>query len=283
MGKEEAITFVVFARDESRRIPYLLRNLGGYGGVLVMLDDRTRDDTAAEARKFGARVELFQHPGWTEGAETVALVEKLAKTDWLYWAYVDELLTKSLLEKMAMLSRQDNYRAVWMWRKNYNYGGVKLDDGYTLRFFKKGAIDFMGNQIGRFGKIAVPEDQVLYLPRGEKYAVHHFSTYDVSKFEAAHGKYSTEEAKANLRLGRHFSGLKLVGKPIYFFLKYMIVGGAWRWGWRGLIITAQYCFYFFNIQAKMWEIENNVTVESMEKTYDSMKDKLLSDFDEEKK
>ena len=110
--------------------------------------------------------------------------------------------------------------------------------------------------------------------------MHHFSTYDLKKFEEAHSPYSTEEAKANLRLSRRFSGFKLIGKPGYFFFKYMLVGGAWRWGWRGFIITAQYCFYFFNIQAKMWEFEHGVDVQSIERIYDRLKKEFLKDFKE---
>lgn len=279
MTRERTITFVVFARDEARRIRYLLRNVSGYGHILVMLDDRTTDDTERIAKEYGAEVRRFRHPGWTEGEETVNLVLGLVKTDWVYWAYVDELLGKPLLEKMRELAAQEKYKVVWMRRKNYHYGGVNLENGYTLRFFKKGTIDFTGNQIGRFGKIMVPQEEVLWLPNRDEYAVHHFSTYDLAKFEQGHSLYSTEEAKANLALGRHFSGLKLIGKPIYFFLKYMIVGGAWRWGWRGFIIALQYCFYFVNIQAKMWEREHGVSLGSIEAAYDTLKEKLLEDFE----
>ncbi len=279
MISKSNITFVVFARDEAQRIPYLLKNFQSYGDILIMLDDRTVDNTAEIAESFGARVYKFKNVGWTEDENTVNLVFGLVKTPWLYWAYVDELLPRSLLEKMVELSNQNQYEAIWMKRKNYHYGGVNLQNSPTLRFFKKGAIDFSQNKIGEFGKIVAPKEKVLFLPQQDNYAIHHFSTYDLNKFELAHNKYSNLEAKMNFDQGIKFSSFKLIFKPIYYFLRYLIAGGAWRRGWQGIIIAANYAFFFFNTQAKMWELENKVNIDSIEKKYDELKEKILKELE----
>ena len=281
MKKKGDITFVIFTYNEEHRLPYVLRAFHGYGDIMI-IDNWSTDKTIEIAKKYTPLVFQRDKVPFTEDEGTANYVFERAKTKWFYWGYADELLSKPLLEKMAEISLQDKYKVAWIRRKNYNYGGVNLKNGLTLRFFKKGAIDFTGNQIGRFGKIVASSDEIVTLPRADTHAIHHFSTYDIARFEAGHSKYSTEEAKANLRLGRHFSGFKLIVKPIYFFLRFMVIGGAWRWGWRGLIITAQYCFYFFNIQAKMWEIEHGANLESIEKEYDKMKENLLRKYNSEK-
>jgi len=277
MDQANYITFVIIARDEAGRIEYLLRNLKGFGRIILMLDDRTTDTTRTIAERYGAEIHAFTHTGWTEGEETVDKILSLVKTEWVYWAYVDELLAKPLLHKMVEIAKTDKYRAVWMRRKNYHYGGVNLQNGQTMRFFKKGAIDFKGNRLGHFGKIVAEPQQVLTLPLRDEYSIHHFSTYNVNKFEVGHNAYSNIEAKENIEGGRHFSLARLIGKPIYYFLRYIFVGGAWRWGTRGLIIAANYAFYFFNIEAKMWEIENKVSLESIENTYSELKEKLIKE------
>lgn len=272
------ITFVIPAKNEEKRIKYVLDCLKDCGNILI-LDDESTDRTVEIAKQYGAEVcAIKSAAGVTETEEIMEKVHELTKTDWIYWGFVDEILARPLVEKITELSGQDKYKAVWILRKNYNYGGVNLDNGYALRFFKKGAIDFEDNKIGRFGKIIVPKDEVFYLPKKDKYAIHHFSTYNVERFEIAHSRYSTLEAESNLALGKKFSGFKLVCRPIYYFFKYLIKGGAWRWGWRGIIIAAQYAFYFFNIYAKMWEIENKVTIESIEKQYSEMKGRLLKKY-----
>ncbi len=273
------VTFVVFARDEEHRIKYLLRNIRGYGDILIMLDDRTVDKTAKICEENGVKIYPLKYPKtngyFPESKEIVDIVFSLVKTDWIYWLFVDELLAKGLLEKIVELSHQDRYKIVCMRRHNYDYGGVNLRNGWQTRLFREGTIDFTGNFAGKFGKVLVPKDEVLYLPRTDKYSIHHFSTYTLEKFELAHGRYSRLEAEGNISHGIHFSGFRLIAKPAYFFLNFMIVGGAWRWGWRGLIIAANYSFFYFNTIAKMWEIENGVTLDSMEKHYDAMKEKLL--------
>ncbi|KKU90616.1 MAG: Glycosyl transferase, family 2 [Microgenomates group bacterium GW2011_GWA1_48_10] len=271
------ITFVLFTLNEEKRIEYPLRCFSGYGDIMV-IDNWSTDKTIEIAKKYTPLVFQRDKIPFTESEEGVDYVFARAKTNWFYWGYADELLPRPLVEKMAEISQQDAYKVTWVRRKNYNYGGVNLDNRTALRFFKKGAIDFSGNQIGRFGKIVVPPEQIFTFPKADAYSIHHFSTYDIVKFEQGHSRYSTEEARAYIRLGRHFSGLRLIGRPVYFFLRFMIVGGAWRWGWRGLIITAQYCFYFFNIEAKMWELEHGVTLESMERDYDKMKENLLEKY-----
>ena len=272
------LTFVIFVRDEARRIEYFLRNVKWCGEILVMIDDRTVDNTAEIAKSFGARVHLFKHTGWTEGEEMTDFVIGLVHTDWIYWGYVDELIALPLVKKFAELSKQDVYSVVWVRRKNYNYGGVNMHNPYTLRFFKKGTIDFKGNIIGHFGKVVAPAGEILYLPQRDDMSIHHFSTYNLEKFELAHSRYSTLEAEDNIKSGyRGFSGFKLVVKPIYLFILFYVRGGAWRWGWRGLIICANYSFFYFNILAKMWEIENGVTLASIEEEYDRLKEKLLNE------
>src|SRR3989338_7687279 len=152
------LRFVIPAKNEEKRIKYVLDCLKGYGNILL-LNDGSSDRTVEIARQY---LDLTVHDiessfGVTETEEIMEIVHRLVSTDWIYWGFVDEILARPLVEKMTELSLQDKYRAVWIRRKNYNYGGVNLDNGYALRFFKKGAIDFKDNKIGRFGKIVVSQ------------------------------------------------------------------------------------------------------------------------------
>jgi hypothetical protein len=88
----------------------------------------------------------------------------------------------------------------------------------------------------------------------------------------AHSAYSDVEAAAV----EDFSPVTLMFAPLKWFLKYFFKHGGWRGGWAGYIMVMQYAFFHFNVQAKVWERKNNVTLESIEKRYDVIKEKLIS-------
>jgi hypothetical protein len=67
-------------------------------------------------------------------------------------------------------------------------------------------------------------------------------------------------------------------KIIGTFVKYYIIDGAWKHWKAGLIMVMQFSFFTFNIWAKQWELENEITLESIEAKYDNIRNKILKDI-----
>jgi glycosyltransferase involved in cell wall biosynthesis len=271
----EKITFVVFTYNEARRIEYILRCFKPYGRIIVM-DNHSTDATADIARSFGAEVHLHRHPGYVEEESVARNVLSKVTTDWVYWAFADEILPHPLLRKLREVSEGDQYKLVIIPRKNLHYGisNLNLGSGASPRFFRKGSVDFTGNPIHSMGRFTGDEQEILRLPVKDAYAIHHCSTYDLRKFELAHSSYSEIESRLP---GKRFSPFKMLFYPPYFFLRSYLLGGALRSGWAGFIMTMQYCFFFFNVQAKIWEQEQGITLESIEKNYDAIKEDILGE------
>ncbi len=273
---ESNITFLVFTFNEERRIEYVLRCFRPFGRI-VLLDDGSTDRTRDIALKYGADV-VRRPPGMKFSEEETQANFALAQvaTEWVYWAYADEILPIPLLRKMQEIAGGSRYKLVNIHRKNLHYGlpGLNLLSGFrSPRFFRKGYVDFTGNKIQQMGKFTGRPDEVLDLPKSAKYSIHHCSTYDLNKFEAHHRHYSDVEAKS----GGRFSPFRLFGVPAYFFLRHYLLTGGWRTGWGGFLYTMQYCFFYFNVQAKTWEREKGITLESVESVYDGVKEKLLTE------
>jgi len=267
------ITFLIFTYNEARRIEYVLRCFQPYGRIVVM-DNYSTDNTAEIAKKYGADVHLHRHNGYVEEESVANNALAKVKTDWVYWAFADEVLPHSLLRKLQDVAKEDRYRMVIIPRKNIHYGmkTLTLASGASPRFFKNGAVDFKDNPIHGMGRFTGATEEVLRLPERDEYSMYHCSTYNLRKFELAHSAYSDTES----RQGGRFSPVRMLLYPVYFFLRYYVLRGEWRNGWAAFVITMQYCFFFFNVEAKRWEIENGVTLETIEMDYDRIKEEILA-------
>lgn len=272
------ITFVIFTYNEARRIEYVLRAVTPYGRV-VLMDNHSTDDTAAIAERYGAEVHQHDHNGWVEEEAVANNALSKVQTRWVYWGYADEVPTQTLLERFVAITRENRYRWVNVFRKNLHYGlpTLTIMPSVGPRFFRKDAIDFHGTTIHGFGRFTGKPEEVLTLPMVDELAVYHCSTYNVPKFELAHSRYSDIEARMRHEAGGRFTWYGLLVRPAYYFLRYFFREGGWRSGWGGLILTMQYVFFYFNIYAKLWEIENGVTLETIEQQYDRVKESLLTD------
>lgn len=271
------ITFVVFTFNEEHRIEYVLRCFKDYGHILIV-DNFSTDRTVEIAKRYNA--EVFQRKntkGWAEEETEVKNILDKVSTDWVYWGYADELLPKTLLEKFVEISKQNKYKVVYFRRRNVHYGAedLYLENAIQSRFFVRGSIDFKDNRIHSFGKIVCLPDKILHLPLVDEYSQYHFSAYNIEKFEKSHSGYSSVEAKRYVDDGNKFSLLKILLKPVFVFTKYYIVNGGWKSGMRGFIMAMQYAFFTFNIEAKIWENENDITIESIEHEYSKLKEEML--------
>lgn len=270
------ITFVFFVFNESRRIEQLLRCFKDYGKLLI-IDNGSTDNTIALAKKYTTDIYHYENIGWVETKEETDFVFDKITTEWVYLGSADELAPKKLLNKLVSISKENQYKVVYLGRINHHYGLNKLhiQNSELPRFFKIGSVNFENNKIHKFGKIVAKNNEILHLKVSDEYSIHHFSTYNITKFQTKHNSYSDIEAKQRFDDGFNFSLKKLLFIPIYVFIKYYIINGSWKSGLPGFIMTLEYCFFFFNIEAKLWELQNNITIESIEKKYDILKEEMI--------
>lgn len=275
---EPKITFVVFTYNEERRIEYVLRCFYKYGKILVM-DNYSTDKTVEIAKRYGAEVCLHKHPGWVEEEKVAANVLSKITTPWVYWAYTDEILSQTLLKKLVEVSKQDKYKLVVIPKRNLTYGiedFVMLKKDANPRFFKKGYVSFKDNIIHQMGTFLGQEDEILYLDRKKEYSIIHCSTYNIEKYINSLNLYSSIEANQRSQSKSNNVFIGLFFRPIYSFLKIYLYEGNWRFGYGGIIMCIQLAIYQILIYSKIWELDNNITIENIERRYDLIKSKIIS-------
>ncbi len=273
------ITFVIFTYNEEKRLPFILRNFSKYGRICIM-DGGSTDRTREIAESMGAT--YFRRPASNkmnvETPENYEFIKNFLDTEWIYWGYADNIAPKTLLEKLTEMSRQDKIKYVLMPLYTYLWGNTKhyAQKGYAPFFFHKDFIDFTNNHIHGIGKFTGRKEQLLVLPNKEKYALKHFSTYNVEKFVRNHMKYAEQEAQEKFQTGQKFSVWRLFRAMFAY---------AWIFGRRnykngklGLLIILNYIFYWVMTYTRLYELERDISLETIEENYSKKKEEILKEF-----
>lgn len=273
------ITFIIFTYNEEKRISYVIENFIKYGRVCV-LDGGSIDRTEEIAKSMGADF-FLRKPSNIPGVETqdnFNLVKQIVKTDWVYWGYADNIAPLTLVEKMIDLSKQEKIKYVFIPLYTFLWGNTThyALKSYAPFLFHKDYIDFTNNPIHGIGKFLGEKDEILKLPRKDKYALRHFSTYNVTRFVNGHIKYSEREAQEKYDKGIHFS----LFKTFLAMIAYCWIFGRYSYknGKLGILIILNYMFYRVMTYTRLYEMEHNITIDSIEENYSKQKKEILRQF-----
>ncbi len=273
------ITFVIFTYNEEKRIGYVIRNFAKYGEILI-LDDGSTDRTKEIVEKLGGRFILRPktEQAAVETQEMYNFVKQTVKTDWIFWSFADNLMPKTLLEKLVEISKQTKIKYVNIPLYTYLWGHTKypMQKGYSPRFFMKDYLDFSDNKIHGMGKFLGSKNEILILSNKKEYAIRHYSTYDLRKFVLAHLRYGEVEAEQRHEEGQKFNFFRTLGSMIRYFILY--TKNAWRIGVISILVGISYAFFRFMMFFRVYELKNNITLESIEEKYSKAKEDILKDI-----
>lgn len=273
------ITFVIFTYNEEKRLPFVLRNFSQYGRICLM-DDGSTDKTRQLAESAGAT--YFRRPSGlsanVETQENFNFIKNFLDTEWVYWGFADNIAPKTLLEKLTEISRQEKIKQVMIPLYTYLWGNT---NNYALKsyapfFFHRDFVDFTNNHIHGIGRFIGGKDQILKLPNREEYALKHFSTYNEEKFLRNHMRYAEQEAQEKFRKGQKF-GLWRLFKAVLGYT-WIFSKQNYKNGKLGVLIILNYVCYRIMSYTRLYELENNITLETIEANYSKKKEETLKEF-----
>jgi hypothetical protein len=198
------------------------------------------------------------------------------------WSFADHIWSKELLDKTTEITREWKHDWIATVQKNYHYGIENLNfstyhylwkkKSQHVRVYKK---ELMYCEWVIHGSLKEKCMNVFYMPLEDTYHVHHLSLYNLKKIELSTGNYSDIESRMRFEAWEKISFSLLFLKTIWVFIKYYIIDGAWK-NWKAwFIMVMQFVFFTFNIGAKQWELENNITLDSIESNYNKIREKML--------
>jgi glycosyltransferase involved in cell wall biosynthesis len=234
------VTGAVLALDEARNVAACLSSLAWTDALLVVLDDRTTDDTATIAERHGARVVVRRFRDYA--SQRNAALDAVT-TDWVFFLDADERVPAPLAAEMRGLvdSPARDVGGYWVPRHNIIWGR-RIDHGgwypdYQLRLLRvAGARYDETREVHELVSVAGETGRLLN-------PLVHYNYATVRQFLEKQEHYSTLEASSRFRRGESVRAYQLLRKPQReFFRRYFELQGRLD-GLHGLMLCGLLAWY----------------------------------------
>lgn len=246
----EKISVVINTYNAERYLREVLESLKGFDEVVVC-DMESTDRTLDIAREYGCKIVTFpkgEHK-ICEPARDFAIHS--ASNDWVLVVDADELVPDALREYLYERINNGFEGALAVPRKNKFIGlPAHGTPDYQLRFFRQSRATWPAVIHAR----PETEKPVENIPtKDERYYLVHLDDATLSRRYDKMNRYSDYEVPK--RAHRHFGAMQLLFRPIWFFFRNLVIGGAWKDGRRGILNAYAGMMYQLMLMSKVTEEE----------------------------
>jgi glycosyltransferase involved in cell wall biosynthesis len=250
------LSAVIIARDEAGMIERCLDRVAFADERLVVIDDRTVDDTAARARARGASV--VEMP-FTTFSDLRNRAIGAATGDWLLFVDADERVTTDLAAEIrsAMLGPHDAHR---LRIQNWFYGSRIRDSGFRerpIRLVRREGARFVGDihetlELPAHADVSILNEPLIHLS--------HRSVLDNLDKTAA---YADIQAREMLAAGHpRITRWSLARTAVSVLVRHLVVGRGYRDGTPGFVESMYQSFSIFCVHVRLWELQRQPSIEA---------------------
>ena len=234
------LSAAIIARDEARHIAGCINSLVGLADeVVVLLDDRTCDDTAAVGVALGARVISAPWRGFPAQRNHALDV---CRAPWVLFIDADERVESDLAAEIRqVIARPSAADGYWIPRHNIFFGQTLRGGGWypdpQLRLLRRTAAHYdEGRLVHEFAQL-----------QGAAGTLHghltHHNIETFSEFWRKQTDYALAEARTMASLGRRARARNFVGAPARALWHRYVALGGWRDGPLGLFLCASLAWF----------------------------------------
>lgn len=280
------LTFVVFTYNEEKRISWIIENLKWFWDILI-IDNFSNDNTIALCEKLWVRVCQYKNQWYVETKEELDFVKSNVNTEYMTWSYCDWVWPRPLLAKILDITNENKIDCVDTIQYNYHYWLENLNFltffwGFWKKNWKWFNVVFKKKCIKIdwiiHANLKIEWNSIFRLPREIKYYIHHLSVYNVKKIELWCSNYSDIESVMLHKSWVKSSLIKTSIKIIFYFMKYYFIEWGWKCWKAWFIMIMQYMFFYFNTWAKQYELENHISLNSIESNYSTIRKNILTEY-----
>jgi glycosyltransferase involved in cell wall biosynthesis len=222
----------IISFQEADRIEACIDSLS-FCDEVVVVDSHSTDRTRELAAAKGARVIERDWPGHVKQKEFTI---RAATHDWVLCVDSDERISPRLREEIVALREQGFPGAPgWTMPRLSSYLGAWVRHG---SWYPDRQLRLFDRRRGRWGGHD-PHDRVELEGRPGRLRgdLLHHPYRDMSEHLATIDKYTTIMAQGMLERGKRARAIDLVTHPLARFVRFYLVKGGWRLGWRGLLLA----------------------------------------------
>ncbi len=208
------LTVTVITRNEAANIEAAIAS-ASWADEIVVVDADSTDDTAAIARRHGARVETRAWAGYSAQKNYAA---SIASHDWILSIDADERVTPALATEIArLLATEPGSRGYRVPRVTWYLGRwIRTTDwypDYQLRLYDRRSGEWNGRRVHESIRLKAGE------PGRLANELQHFAYRDISEHLATIDAYTTLASEQWSAEGRRASVAGLVGHPVFAFFR----------------------------------------------------------------
>ncbi len=248
-GARPRVSACIIALDEADRLEECLRSLD-WADEIVVVDAHSEDGTRELAQRLGARVIERDWPGHVAQKEFAI---RAASHDWVFCIDCDERVSPALrAEILALRGLAFPGHAGWSMPRLSWYLGRWIRHG---SWYPDRQLRLFDRRRGRWGG-EDPHDRVELDSRAGELGgdLLHLPYRDLSDHLRRIDRYTTTMAQGLHRRGRKARPSDLVLRPAARFLRFLVLQGGWRLGWRGFLLACLAFHYGQLKYAKLLEL-----------------------------
>ena len=246
------ISAIILTRNEEANIAGALENILDFADELIVIDMQSEDKTVEIASRYTSHIHRHPLIPGFNAARNVG--HDNASHDWLLVLDADERLPAKLKSKFREIVDKDLGDHVETDRLNFILGHP-LSHGYhgrdpQIHFYKKSCATPWPESVHLWPQF---KGRKLRLPHDADLTILHYTSPTIDALLSRLERYSRQDARELEAIGYVFSPLKLIAKPVWFFIDSYFLKQGFRDGTPGLIYAVYFAFYFFVGRARFWE------------------------------
>lgn len=234
------IAAVILARNEAQNIRDCIASVQWVDRVVVFLDARNEDNTAALAAAAGA--EVLYNPFENYAQQRNAALEAVEAT-WILFIDADERSSPEQAAEIRAILAAPHHHGYWIPRHNYIFGKLTRHTGwypdYQLRLLRRGKARYDPQR--PVHELVILEGEPGFL----KQPFVHYNYLTLAQFREKQRRYVQYDAQILLEQGIHPRPHKFITQPLRHFYWRLVTLQGYRDGWHGLRLSALMAWYEF--------------------------------------